>query len=166
MGAQIVLLQPAVTVRVLPSGSSLTDFVAACKTNPLIQKAALYVLAAPEEIVEDRLRIKQLTFYSKALGHDRHNRTLIEQPPLYLGKIAYDVADTDFKKPLGITKIKPLHDLTRYAEEGALYLAQQGFDAVSYLRFRSLDAMQEICRIIKDEAPRYPPLAEPSVLYL
>lgn len=170
MGATIVTLGNFFNF--LEQGSTLADFVAACLANPYIKKAEIYVMAGPEEIDGNvsEIRVRNLPFSSKAIGLDSHRRTLVEQPPLYLGKIAYPVNDTTFQRPLGFTVIKPLEDLTRYAVESARFVAQHDlkddFEAISYLRFNPIEDKKEIFRITTKEAKRQRPLPEPSVIYL
>ena len=139
MGAEIILLHKRlILVNVLPQRSTLSDFIAVSQSDPEVRKVSFYVLSGPEEIFENCPGIKQLPFYGKAIGADSWKRTLVEQPPFHLGKIAYKVTDTNFDLPLSFSSIKPLDDLTNYARESAMYIAQHGFETVSFLRFKPL----------------------------
>ena len=121
-------------------------------------------MTGAEEIMKDQPNIKSLPIYCKAAGSDQQI-TRVEQPPLYLGTVAYSVTDRDCSKPLGLSSIDPIENLKGYAWENAIYLAQHGFNVTSHFRFRS-GPMEEVCRIMAQEAKKYRPLSLPIVIYL
>ncbi len=163
-GQKIQLRAVSQNVHVLPQGSTLADFVSACRSHSSVQKVDFYVMAGVEEMMPDQPRIKNLPFSIKAVGSDQYI-TLVEQPPLYLGKIAYEITDKDCKHPLGLSKIEPLRDLKEYAWKSAIYIAQHGFNVASHFRSKS-GLMEEVGRIMANEAKKHAPLAEPVVIYL
>src|SRR3989338_2287080 len=163
MGDTNYLRSMGKNIKILPPGATLVDFIAACQLNSLVQRVDFYVMAGAEEIVEDHPKIKRLPIYSKAVGSDRRI-TQVEQFPVCLGAVSYSIADSDCSRPLGFCNINPIEDLKEYAWENAIYLAQQGFNAVSYFRFKS-GPLEEVCRIMSKEAKQHQPLSLPIVIY-